>query len=139
MPCLGQQWLTCLGAYPSLYQRMFLYVQALCFLHRLHKSFASLLLGFLSHILLMDFSFACACNCAGVTGCGMSGNKPCQPDTPMTALMMIRSIMWWCASVNVGQVFCAFTASWTEVLLCALWWVGVEVANLEPSSIAISD
>ena len=93
MLTLGQRRLTCLGACPSPYQRMFLYVQALCFLHLLHKSFAALLFGFLSHMALMDFSFACIRNVCGVTGGGGSGNRPFHPTKDNTAPTMSRSIM----------------------------------------------
>jgi hypothetical protein len=71
---------------------MFLYVQAFNFLHRLHKSFADLLFGFLSHISLMDFSFACIRNVCGVTG-GGSGNMPFHPTKDNTALRISLSIM----------------------------------------------
>ena len=64
----------------------------LCFLHLLHKSFAALLLGFLSHISLMDFSFACIRNMWGVIGGGGSGNRPFHPTKDNTAPTMSRSI-----------------------------------------------
>ena len=87
MLTLGQQRLTCFW----FSQKMCVCVQALCFLHLLHKSFASLLLGFLSHMPLIDFSFAFTCSCAGVSGIGVSGKSPVYPTTDNTALIRRRS------------------------------------------------
>ena len=115
---------------------MFLCVQALCFLHLLHKSFAALLLGFLSHIPLMDFSFAFTCNMWGVTGGGGSGNRPFHPTKDNTAPTMSRSITILLlefgfshadSTINIHRLpFNFFALTIRQPYPCALWWVGVE-------------
>jgi hypothetical protein len=72
---------------------MFLCAQAFFLSHRLHSALEFLLLGFLLHISLIDFSFACIRNICGVTAGGGSRNRPFHPTKDNNAPTMSRSII----------------------------------------------